>query len=273
MQMYHGNMKFFLSDLTVNGEKIDLSQDPQWDGQGNRITFVERDFHARQSFGYTQTNWAGKHAGEIGGRFYGTEVKDPSHGYYADDIGKLTLDDPISFSGEVCFPEGAVDGRMLIGYFNKKDKLADIEGEYKGNPPHQFLGLEVMDQTRYGYNFTAVVSPRQDISTEKRGPVYIPDRIKRSFSFKYDPDFGEAGRITVSLGEDIFTTDLTKEQRKAGSTFDRFGLLNPRKGGKYVDVYFDDLTYDVRRLADYKPVKHKQKIVKVPYPPLGREYK
>jgi len=262
-----------MSHLTVNGEKNDLSQDPQWDGQGNRVTFVERDFHARQNFGYTQTNWAGKRAGEIGGRFYGTEVKDPSHGYYADDIGKLTLDDLISFSGEVCFPEGAVDGRMLVGYFNKKDKLADIEGEYKGNPPHQFLGLEVMDQTRYGYNFTAVVSPRQDISTESRGPIYIPDRIKRPFSFTYDPDFGEAGRITVSLGEDIFTTDLTKEQRKAGSTFDRFGLLNPRKGGKYVDVYFDDLTYDVRRSADYKPVKHKQKIVKVQYPPLGREYK
>ena len=138
MQMYHGSMNFFLSNLTVNGENIDLSQDPRWDERGNRVSFIERDFHARQNFGYAQTNWAGKSPGEIGGRFYGTEVKDPSHGYYADKIGELTLDDPISFSGNICFPEGAVDGRMLLGYFNKKDKQAEIEGEYKGNPPHQF---------------------------------------------------------------------------------------------------------------------------------------
>jgi hypothetical protein len=273
MQMYHGSMRFFLSDLTVNGEKIELAQDPHWDGRGNQVTFIEHDFHARQNFGYTQTNWAGASPGEIGGRFYGTEVKDPSHGYYADDIGQLTLDDPVSFSGQVCFPEGAVDGRMLIGYFNKKSKLADIEGEYKGNPPHQFLGIEVMDQTRVGYNFTAVVSPRQNIATENRGPIFIPDRIKRPFSFTYDPQAGDAGRITVTLGDSSFTTDLTSEQRRKGSSFDHFGILSPRKGGKYVDVYFDDLTYDVRRPADYKPVYHEQKVVKVPYPPYGREYK
>jgi hypothetical protein len=273
MQMYHGSLNFFLSDLVVNGEKIELLQDPQWDGFGNRVTFVEKDFHARQNFGYSQTNWTGKSPGEIGGRFYGTEVKDPSHGYYADDIGQLSLEDPITFSGMVCFPEGAVDGRMLIGYFNKKDKLAAVEGEYKGNPPHQFMGIEVMDQTRNGYNFTAVCSPKQNIATEKRGPVFIPDRIKRTFSFSYNPNEGDAGRITISLGDSIFTADLTKEQRQLGASFDRFGLLSPRKGGKYVDVYFDDLSYDVKRPAGYQPVKHKQDIVKVPYPPYGREYK
>ena len=82
---------------------------------------------------------------------------------------------------------------MLIGYFNKKEKLADIKGEYKGNPPHQYLGLEVMDKTREGYNFTAVCSPQQDISFEERGPIYIPDRIPREFSFDYNPDEGVAG--------------------------------------------------------------------------------
>jgi hypothetical protein len=162
---------------------------------------------------------------------------------------------------------------MLIGYFNKKEKLADVEGEYKGNPPHQYLGLEVMDQTQAGYYFTAVCSPRQDISIEKHGPIYIPDRIKRSFSFKYDPDGGIAGRITVSLDTVTFITDLTEEQRSKGSAFDRFGILNPRKGGKYVDVYVDDLTYTVKRPKGFKPVRHKQAITEVPYPPDGREYK
>jgi len=273
MQMYTGSMKFYMSDLVVNGQKIDLSHDPRWQGRGNKVTFVQDDFHARENFGYSQTNWAGESAGEIGGRFWGTEVKDPMHGYYADDVGRLTLDDPISFSGWINFSEGAVDGRMLFGYFNHEAKMADVEGEYKGNPPHQYLGLEVMDQTQIGYSFTAVCSPRQDISFEKRGPIFIPDRIKRPFSFQYDPDAVQAGRITVTLDTTTFTADLTEEQRKMGASFDRFGILNPRKGGKYVDVYVDDLTYVVKRPEDYKPVHHKQEIVEVPYPPDGRLYK
>jgi len=271
MQIYTGSLEFHISDLVVNNKKIDLSQDPHWQGLNNRETFIEQDFHSRHNYGYTQTNWAGETPGEIGGRFWGTEVLDPLHSYYADDIGKLTLDNSIKFSGKINFVEGAVDGRMLLGYFNKEEKLAVIKGEYKGNPPNQYLGLEVLDQTRYGYNFAAVCSPRQDKSFEIRGPIYIPDRIQRPFSFEYNPETGEAGRITVTLGEESFTVDLTKEQREIGSTFDRFGLLNPRKGGKYVDVYVDDLTYTSTKISG--KVKHDQKIIEKPYPQWGRKYK
>jgi hypothetical protein len=273
MQIYNGSMHFFLSDLVVNGEKIDLSQDPHWQGMGNRVSFVQDDFHSRQNFGYSQTNWAGASGGEIGGRFWGTEVPDPLHGFYADDIGTLTLEDPISFSGSINFTEGAVDGRMLFGYFNRDAKMAAVTGEYKGNPPNQFLGIEVMDQTQIGYSFTAVCSPGQDISFEIRGPIFIPDRIKRQFMFTYEPDSGKAGRIEITLDSHKFSADLTKEQRKFGASFDRFGLLNPRKGGKYVDVYLDDLTYVVRRPEDTAPEKFRQEIIRVPYPPDGRLYK
>lgn len=272
MQIYSGSLEFYLADLIVNGEKIELSQDPHWDGRNNRVTFRQKDFHARQNFGYSQTNWAGKSPGEIGGRFWGTEVIDPLHAYYADNVGELTLEDSISFSGWINFVKGAVDGRMLIGYFNRAARVADIEGEYKGDPPMQFIGIEILDQTRLGYSFSAVCSPRQDISFQKRGPVYIPDCIKRPFSFRYDPNAGKAGRITITLGSDTLTADLTEEQRRVGSTFDHFGLLNPRKGGKYVDVYFDDLKYVVCRPPNFKPKFHKQKIIVVPYPKFGRKY-
>jgi hypothetical protein len=273
MQIYHGSMEFYLSDLIINGKAIDLSQDPHWEGKGNKVSFVQTDFHARHNFGYTQSNWAGETAGEIGGRFWGTEVADPLHAYYADEIGTLTLDDPISFSGWINFVGGAVDGRMLLGYFNREVRLADIEGEYKGDPPHQFLGIEIVDQTQIGYSFTAVCSPRQDISYAKRGPIYIPDRIKRPFSFQYDPDTGKAGRITVTLDMDTLSAELTTEQRKIGVTFDRFGMLNPRKGGKYVDVYVDDLHYVARYPQGFKSKKRIQEVVTVPYPPDGRLYK
>ncbi|OGU54708.1 MAG: hypothetical protein A2V66_01110 [Ignavibacteria bacterium RBG_13_36_8] len=271
MQMYTGSLEFYVSDLMVNNHKIDLSQDPYWDELNNKITFTETDFHSRHNYGYSQTNWAGENIGEIGGRFWGTEVLDPLQGYYAVDIGELNLEDPIKFSGKINFVEGAVDGRMLIGYFNKEEKLALVKGEYKGNPPNQYLGLEVMDQTRYGYNITAVCSPTQNISIEERGPIYIPDRIQREFVFDYDPDAGVAGRITVTFGEEVFSADLTPEQRKVGATFNRFGLLNPRKGGKYVDVYFDDLSYSSRK-SDSERERFKQSIIEVPYPKWGRKY-
>ena len=33
-----------------------------------------------------------------------------SGAFYADDVGELTLDDPISFSGNLVFVDGATDG-------------------------------------------------------------------------------------------------------------------------------------------------------------------
>ena len=54
--------------------------------------------------------------------------------------------------------------------------------------------------------------------------------------------------------------------------FDRFGVANLRSGGKYVIVYFDDLTYTARRPKDYQRIFHKQTVRSVPYPEGGREY-
>ena len=68
------------------------------------------------------------------------------------------------------------------------------------------------------------------------------------------------------------TLDLTAKQRAEGAHFDHFGVANLRAGGKFVVVYFDDLSYTAHRPADYRPVFHKQELVKVPYPSGGRKY-
>ena len=102
-----------------------------------------------------------------------------------------------------------------------------------------------------------------------------PDRKRRHFSFDYDPAANDGqGRITATLDDQVITINANKGQtlRRAGAKFDRFGLLNVRSGGKYVEVYFDDLTYTVKRPADFKPVNHTDKPVKIPYPPGGRMY-
>ena len=59
-------------------------------------------------FGYSESNWAGKQIGEIGGLFWRVRPAGP-YGYYCDDVGALTLDDPISFSGSVNFTTGQTD--------------------------------------------------------------------------------------------------------------------------------------------------------------------
>jgi len=126
LQLYHQFVELYVTDLTVNGHKVDLSKDPGWEGQGNRVQFAEQDFQ-RQDFGYSETNWAGEQIGEIGGIFSSAEPVDPLSGYYADDIGKLTLDDPISCSGTVCFTADSTDSGLEIGFFNAKEMMAELE--------------------------------------------------------------------------------------------------------------------------------------------------
>ena len=271
-QLHHDAIEFYVSDLVVSGQKIDLSQDPGWEGRGNRVTFVQREFH-RQDFGYSATNWAGKAIGEIGGLFYRTEGNDPGHGYYADDIGKLTLEDPFAFSGSICFVNGGTDAGMFFGYFNAAEKMKEFSDPRAANPLKATMGIQVAGPTRVGYWFSALCSPTEPTYSLKNGPVFLPTQERRSFKVTYDPKANDnVGRMTVTLDDETFHLDLKPKQRKAGATFDRFGIMNTRKGGKYVTIYFDDMEYTARRPANYKPVRHEQKIVNVPYPPDGRQY-
>jgi hypothetical protein len=271
-QTYHRPFAFYVADLTVNGQKLDLSKDPNWEGHGNRIEFAETDFQ-RCNFGFSETNWAGEKPGEIGGTFYRLEPVDPLHGYYADDIGKLTLDDPISFAGSVCFTAGNTDAGMFFGYFNAQSRKVTITDPKADAPSDGLLGIEVDGPTRIGYYFTLHCSPTQATGKRVEGPIFHPTGERHKFSFDYDPKANDGlGRITLKLDDTPVTLDLTAEQRKSGATFDRFGLASKRAGGKYVTIYFDDLTYTARRGQDHQPVFHKQEVIKVPYPSGGRAY-
>jgi hypothetical protein len=279
-QLYHGSAGFNIWDLTVNGKKIDLSTDPGWDGKGNRDTFVERDFQ-RQNFGYSpDTNFAGGQKGEIGGTFYNVEPNDPLHGHYADEIGKLTLDDPLQFSGKIYFHEGATDAGMFFGYFRAEDQVRELPPNVSGGytpgwPQPNVLGVVVDGPARIGWWFIPYCAASiREQHADKTGHLFYPIRKPRTFDFVYDPKANDGvGQVTVTLdGEKPFTMNLTPEMRKTGATFDRFGLMSFRRGGKYSTLYWDDLTYTARRSKDYVPVRHKQEITKVPYPKGGRKF-
>jgi hypothetical protein len=286
MQMNDGVMEFYASDLEINGRKIDLSRDPGWDGKGNRAQFVERDFRPRNDFGYSpDSSFAGGQAGEIGGQFYGA----PHHGHYADDVGRLTLDDPIRFSGRISFLEGSTDAGMFFGFFNSAERNAVLaEPRQPGWPQPNSLGVRIDGPARIGWRFIPWCTPAMPelagtvlasrpirvrvrrMSAVANGPVFLPTREPRTFDFTYDPEANNGvGRISVTLdGHEPFTLDLTPAQRRAGATFDRFGLMTG-SSAKYVTVFLDDLTYTARRSKDHQPVRHKQEIIKVPHPSGG----
>jgi hypothetical protein len=267
--------EFYLSDLVVNGQKIDLSRDPNWDAKGNRTTFAEQDFHAKQDFGFSKTNHAGDKAGEIGGTFWRTEPIDPLHGFYADEVGALTMDDAISFSGHLAFTAGATDAGMFFGYFNKAEEEVVLTGrDESGAPLPSMMGFAIEGPTRIGYFFSSQFTPvDRRLSSAGQGPQFVPDGKKHAFTFAYDPKANKGnGQIIFTLDGVRYQHDLNPEQRKSGAHFDHFGMMNLRRGGKYVTVWLDDLTYTARRSPGATPVKHEQKIVKVRYPPGGRRY-
>jgi hypothetical protein len=178
---------------------------------------------------------------------------------------------------------------MFFGFFNSAERNAVLaEPRQPGWPQPNSLGIRIDGPARIGWQFTpwcipaipeladTVLASRpvrvrvRNLSAIARGPVFLPTREPRKFDFVYDPQANDGvGRITVTLdGHEPFTLDLTPRLRQAGATFDRFGLMSG-KSAKYVTLYLDDLTYTARRSDRDRPVRHKQEIIRVPYPRSG----
>jgi len=272
LQMYHQYIELYVSDLAINGHKVDLSKDPGWERQGNQVEFAEQDFQ-RQDYGYSETNWAGKQIGEIGGVFTSAEPVDPLTGYYADAVGKLSLDDPLSFAGNVCFVHDSTDSGMQIGFFNSHDLTAPLTTARKLHTHANSLGILVEGGAAEGKRFSPAIASRKDTGAVGSGFPFQPTRERHAFRVDYDPKANQnMGRITVTFDDRTLMLDLTAEQRADGAVFDRFGVANLRSGGKFVEIYFDDLSYTARRPEDFRRIFHKQSFVQVPYPKGGREY-
>src|ERR1041385_3676696 len=71
-----------------------FDRDPNWEGFNNRIT-PEKIPTIVQDFGYSDSNFAGKERGEIGGQVW--RAAEPA--FYADKIPPRTLNDKLTASG------------------------------------------------------------------------------------------------------------------------------------------------------------------------------
>ena len=232
-----GPLGIHLAGLKRDGKLIRLTEDPHWEGIGNRVTFKDSELTGTHNFGFSETSFAGGEKGELGGTFWRTEEP---FGYYADRIGPLTLDDPLEASGRVAFALGAADSDICLGWFQSADR----------NGPAtritNFLGISLGGPSRVGHYLRPVYSTATGTHGDaKKGPVLVPDLKPHRWSISYDPTGN--GTLRVTLDEESFTLNLPAGHRAQGARFDRFGVCTVRAGGQRLKVYFDDLKYTAGR--------------------------
>jgi hypothetical protein len=235
-------MEVYFDDLEVDGQAMDFTSDPKWEGLGNDVEFADRVMRPFQDFGFSPTNKAGgKSAGEFGGVIW----RDDKPAYYGAAVGRLTLNDALAASGTIAFHGQGSDSGVWLGWFDSagKRKRTRVESEDR---PANYLGIILEGPSRVGHYFRqAYRAGNGEGAGCETGPVLHPNGKPHRWTLRYDPKAGAtgSGQIVVTLDDEKVTLDVRPEDRKAGATFDRFGLFNVQEGGHYVEVYVDDLEY------------------------------
>jgi hypothetical protein len=236
VQTTGSGMEVSFRDLTLNGEKLDLSTNPGWEGRGNKAEFSDRHMRPFHDFGWSLTDRAGSKTGEIGGIIW----RDEKPAYYAQKVGPLTLNDELFASGKIAFHGAGSDSAVYLGWFNSASKTNKMTGDHQA-PPTNVLAVLLEGPSRVGHYFrSAYYTAAGKGVIQDSGPIIRPDGRAHQWSLRYSPQSGE---ITVQLDGQTRTLTITPEHRKQGAFFDRFGLFNLQVGGHFVDVALDDLTF------------------------------
>lgn len=227
------------TDLTLDGAKLDLAADPKWEGNHNDGEYVNRVIRPRHDFGYSPTKFAGgAEPGEVGGVVW----RDVKPAYYAAKVGPLTLDDKLEASGRLAVRAAASDSGATFGFFNA-DSLTTSD------KPANRLALMIEGPSRIGHYFRPDVATADGRrATKKDGPRLQPGDATHTWSLAYDPSGANGnGRVTFRLDDTEQTFDLPPGYRKAGATFDHFGLfLREPADGHYVELYLAELKFTTK---------------------------
>jgi hypothetical protein len=252
-------MQLWIGELTINGEKQDLSKDPGWEQFQNRREYETRDDRPWSDYGFSPTNFAGgKAAGELGGLIFRGDVRLPNGiNYCGDRLELLTLERPLKASGRIVFRRGVQDSSTLIGFFHSPtsvtvDPNAGSPKSWFDYLPKNFCGIAVKGPTREGFFFHPTYRLNDGEGGGNPGnaiancPRIGPDGIARTWSWEYSPPAANGkGQITITLDGQSATLDLTSGHKAAGAQFNRFGIVSNWVDGNGQVVYLDDLTYTV----------------------------
>jgi hypothetical protein len=251
-----------------------FDKDPGWEGFNNRVVPAKL-VTVTQDFGYSPTNFAGKEKGEIGGRVQ--RAGKPA--YYADKIPVKTLNDKLTASGTFALTDTFGNTGVFFGWFSADQPgsggrpMNSLGLDFDGEPRGARLAVRMISGTnRSCGTFVTPFIPGKFRPTPIR-----TDGTRYAWTLNYDPDANDGnGRFQFTIKSNsakteeldaknlpadlpesykeealrrfpnmkTFTVDVPPEVRKAGATFEHFGLMNMMKAGKALNIYFADLQHD-----------------------------
>lgn len=241
-----------ISQLTVNGEPIDLSVDPQWDALRNRTSYVSEEVRPRFNFGYSPTHYAaGAASGEMGGLFFRGDCRYPDRlAYYGAKLDSLTLEKPLRASGKLVLRRGVTDSTTLLGFFHSERSVWVNPSQTHGYPMN-FFGISIEGPSSEG--FFVYPGYRVEGDGESRGygqgraRIY-PDGKPHEWTLEYTPPTGSTDASIVLTFDGVTVTQSVDPDRlTVGATFNRFGLITPWIDGNGQVVYFDDLDFTIEQ--------------------------
>jgi len=250
MKSWDNGGEVWISDLTINGKRVDLAHDPGWDSLNNRRAYQTTNTRPRFDFGWSATQYAsGKAAGELGGLIFRGDCRETSRmGAYGDKLSTLSLNTKLFARGKVSMTRGVSDSTASIGFYHSEFSL-------KKNPsqghsiPMDYLGINIEGPSSEGFFFYPVYRVHGEMSAaynyrNGRALQIYPDKKPHDWVLAYDPAARNGqGEIIVSLDGQSCVLELEKEAKSAGASFNRFGICTPWIDGNSVTAYFDDLEY------------------------------
>ncbi len=240
-----------------------FNYDPGWEGHNNHI--VPKEYPTvTQDFGYSRTNFAGKAAGEIGGRVH----RASEAAFYGAKIEQRSLKDKLSASGSLAFTQSAGNTGVFFGWFNSKQPgrsgrpVASLGMNFDCEPGGARLAVFVITgQNQVNGQF---ITRYERYHSEAERAVLRPTPIRNDgtryhWKLDYDPEAnGGNGQVQFIIKsgsgtpEDFegkkFTMDLPAGFKQQGTRFDRFGMMNLLKDGSSLTVHFDDLELDGQKM-------------------------
>lgn len=247
-----GGGDFYLDSLEINGEKIDLSKDPLWEGVGNKAKFMSDETRPRFNYGYSATNFAGgAKAGEFGGLFFRGDCRYPhTLSYCGATTETLTLAKPLVAAGKVVFKRGVSDSTTLFGFFHAEHSVK-VNDSQKYALPSDFIGFAIEGpsaQGFYAYPNYRVHGDGFNSGYPENMPRIYPDGKPHEWKLAYEPDANGGGTVSFTLDTSVPSVlAIPAEHFAMGATFNRFGFVSPWIDGNGQVVYLDDLTFTVKQ--------------------------
>ncbi len=200
---------------------------------------------------HTRTNNA--NAGGPNGEAGGTIIRHVVRSYYADPtVGRLTLNDYVSASGNLFISQSASNATWHIAHFNSANVAAtggrNILGVSIADGAGSFASPRIMAAIGLA---NAGANPTSEVTGTAR--LFLADFT--TWNYAYDPTAGPTGdgqllvTYTTFQGTFSITNNLTAAQRATGATFDSFGILVRGSGNAATNdamiAHIDSLTYTV----------------------------